>query len=1472
MPLNYIDRPPRIQPTLPIEEISIPAPPDINKRSQTLLQLILPLFMIVGYILVSLFGGGRNILFMIPMGLTVVITTGLSAYMFYKDRQDQKEQLLNYANRLRAMRQEMEAFHHAQRLFYSHTQPDSDTISLISKGHHSTRVGQRLWERRPEDWDFGSLRVGIGDIPSSVIYKLEGSSNTQHPLYNEAKQLEIDSQTVNHAPLVIYLRPYYGEEVIPLLRTIKFSIGLCGEEAYLMDVVRALLMQFTALHSYHDSHIFIIGTPESSFRWHWARLLPHLNSRVDERVGDRMCFEEPLNEQELKNPNDVNRMHPKRFWEAINKELSARQLRLEESEGERADLPFLLVVVDNLPSKSPSSNQYLEDSVSEAAVSKILSMGDRLGVAILFLVQNSTKIPSDCGAIIEITPASNIYHLRYSEVGVNSARLSGAADRKNDVDAEIFAQDLIGKYLRVGYGEGLRSHVPILDLYHAEKVQELPVLDKWNESKQQSTTDWLRASIGERSGGDILELYFQQDHDGVHGMVAGTTGSGKSELLLSLILSLAINHDPSILNFVLVDFKGGSAFTPIQDLPHIVDIVTNLDGRGVNRMFSAIEAELNRRSEILAQYQVKDVVDYRRKGYHKEKPFPHLFIIVDEFAEMMTSENKAYYKERFESITRVGRSIGVNLLLATQRPMGVVTDQMRSNIKLKICLRVETSDDSRELLGQGDAMFLPSGLPGRAYLQIGRDPLNLVQVAWAGEEYRLVKRQTNPDQIIFNPSNTIYHEYIGSEVKTVQDMIVNHIIQLAEAHSTPQHKPWPDPLMDVLSLTSPLSTNNLDLSGGLYQDALDEQTNLDWLVWAWLDVKQLNEKIKTDSHSRWTMIKEHLKNWRDGSSADWMSNPLRVSIGIVDIPSAAKQYLFNVDLSQGHVILFGAGGYGKTTFLKTLIITLAARLSPYEINFYVLDFARGGLSNLNSLPHLEKSIDVTQGARLERLLRVLANTIARREEKIRTYESFFDYNAQNPADIEPAIVVVIDNFAEFKEMYEQHLAQLASIIRSGRSLGVFFVVTADQTSSIQSKIYSSFTQRYTLKLADNDEYGNIVGRIGDMIGDVPGRGATIRMRKPCEMQIAVPTLSNDRDYEKYYQRIAEAMEKSWQKPNRLIRIEPLANHVSLERLLQDDNLSSPFQAIIGIRDIDRQPSYLDIRTNAVILGAPLSGKTTLLQTILASLALSTSPDDIGVVLIDPKRKLFEYASQSYHISHIPHVLMCISEDDELQQFEKYLNVELNEDVQSQIEKYGSEMGLSPLLNLAVNRSRKLLILIDNYDDIGDLKYSKIFDSLAELARRFRDRIYIIIAKTPENLTHERRSLLKYAENSRTYYVLKPLETIQMLSVRIPYSLTGETIPVGRAIAVRSSQANLIQVASVQSNEQTYEHSLDHLVGMIIAKYPRQVGHDWIFKTSIKIYDEIFQAKQSGAVLNQVEFETVRDEVEAEHQRLLDELR
>jgi type VII secretion EssC-like protein len=1372
---EFMNRPPRIQPELPAGDRPIPRPPGEDTTGlQALLQVGVPLLTIAGYILIAATGQGRNLLLIIPMAMSVIASTSLGAFAYFRNLRVAREKQRAYMQQLSDMRRDMLQAHDEQRSFYKYNFPDPDMAVRIASGKEGSRFGSRLWERRSSDADFGMLRLGMGTRPSTVTYTVTDLEAGFSPLMREATRLMEDSQHVSDIPLTVALRPGYRErsETHDPQKEARHTIGIAGSrknEVY--DYVRSLVVHHTVFHAPSDARLFVIGAPEAKPQWDWARWLPHANtSRNQSGAGDQLCFE----------ARDVRRL-----WDNLQSELERRQLRLADDKTTvDVTLPFLLVIVDALTERDEDSP--LQEVQAEAAVSLLMQNGPELGAAILFIVPRVELIPSECRAVIEIESMQSQLAMRYAETGVNSPRYVGVADR---IDASRAEHDLARKLaplaVRTTYGADLAMAVSLLEMNEAVSVDEIPVMDYWRSSRKPENSEWLRVPIGVMPGNKVRELVFAADGDGVHGMIAGTTGSGKSELLLTLITGLAIRYDPSVINFVLVDYKGGAAFDPFRTLPHCVDIVTNLQGTAGIRTFTALRSELNRRSKLIADTNVKHIVHYRQKGLHlTREPFPFLFVIVDEFAEMV-KENPEF-KAQLDSITRLGRALGVSLILATQRPAGAVTDQMRANMKFRICLRVETTEDSRELLRRSDAAFLPPNIPGRAYLQVGNENIELMQVARAGGPYTGPQVDSSPAVIWLNRQHIISSsrpEGALQEAPALSDVIVEVTHRFAEENSDvdKQKKPWPDPLPEALPLDAAYIGGETERNPLLPLNPL----LIDWL--------------------------EGEGSWR---GVDWQDGALRAAVGLIDNPIRAEQLTLTVDLMRGHTVIFGASGYGKTTFLRTLILSLTVVHSPAELHIYALDFGGRGLDVLLDLPHFGASILPAEEERVQRLLRRLSNTLEERRDALSQAraDNLASYNASHPESLLPAILVVIDNFAEFRENYESQMETLISLARDGRAYGIHFVITGEQPGALPGKLYNLITERLTLKLADASDYSNIVGRGVPGITDVPGRGFVSIERSPLELQVALPVSISPEDEAEGIEdadklaALASAMRAAWTgaRPQGIDILRPIIPLKSLQPA--PGRGASRFEPIIGVEDLDLQPAAIEIQQKGphfLIIGPPLCGKTTTVRSWIMSLAHSYAPSQAALVLIDFQQRLFKYGG-AHTLADLPHVLATVSDQEGLTAMIERLQFE-----------YSAERPAAPA-------RPEIFILADNYDDfatvIGSSTSTKstVYKDMGALARTYGTEGLHFVLCGSMAIMRSPDELMRQVTANRYGLGLDTGEAPQALGGRVRSNAAAD-FPPGRGYVVKSGRISLIQVALPQ-HEGTMEESLDQWVGEIAGQY------------------------------------------------------
>jgi DNA segregation ATPase FtsK/SpoIIIE, S-DNA-T family len=912
--------------------------------------------------------------------------------------------------------------------------------------------------------------------------------------------------------------------------------------------------------------------------------------------------------------------------------------------------------------------------------------------------------------------------------------------------------------------------------------------------------DWLHTAVGLLSGNEPRVLTFSAKADGVHGIIAGSTGSGKSELLMTLIIGLALNFSPDVLNFVLVDYKGGAAFEPFKNLPHKVDIVTNLDQSATARVFASIIAELDRRQKLNTYTNSKDIVHYRRKGLNldpERPPYPHLFIIIDEFAEMISGN--AEYKAQLESITRLGRALGVTLILAAQRPVGV-TDQMRANIKFRICLRVETPDDSREVLRRSDAAFLPPGIPGRGYLQIGNENIELIQTAYTGGDYKGPQEENVVQNVIWldRPKKTQAQK--ATEPPKLYDVIVDMLANLSMEESKPQWRPWPEFLhpqtgQNVLSLETPVDTAYIS---DQYVEMLRMTDDPDVAGFA------LNERAV----SFW----EDGFNWR---GVQWGKETMRPLIGLIDNPYQASQLPLMINFPNGHAVVFGASGRGKTTFVRTVITSLALTHSPDELHIYILDFGGRALSVFRDLPHVGGVITSEEEERVLRALRKVNEITDQRqflfsEARVNSLDS---YNLAHPEKRLPAVLVVIDNFAEFKEYYEGLMGPLISLVREARAYGVHFLITADVPAALSGKLFNLLTERYTLKLSDASEYSAIVGRgVPADLSAVPGRGFVRVGNQPLEFQTALSFKPDDNDFDgmskinKMCQRMNAIWKDGW-KGERPSTIETLPLRVNLENLLSDLTLPETrrLTAVLGIDDRSLEPAIIDIERQGphlIIIGQPFSGKTTTLRTMLLSMALHFDPADLLIVMVDFARKLWKGSDRS--LAELPHVVQAISEVEQLD--------DLLENLRAECEAF--EKG---------GRRGKILIMIDNYDafvEEAGRKKMAFFEGIASLVRKYQTSGVSIVAAGSVSMTSSSDDLRKVITAPNFGIGLKSGDAVNRLNGKYPRSLADVELPMGRAFTVRSGITAMLQIATPYASDDDTEGSLDHWVSKIKQRHPQ----------------------------------------------------
>ncbi|MCC6943960.1 MAG: hypothetical protein IT335_05245, partial [Thermomicrobiales bacterium] len=594
----------------------------------------------------------------------------------------------------------------------------------------------------------------------------------------------------------------------------------------------------------------------------------------------------------------------------------------------------------------------------------------------IVLVESADRVPRDIGAIVHLgTADGNLLEV----VGPPRQIKSFEPDFTTIEEADTVARNMAAiRYLRPIRDAGLPEKATLFESLRIERPGDLDCQSAWGKM---GPLDRLTAPIGLLEDGSQMEFSLGEKGFGYHGLVAGTTGSGKSELLQSIVAALATRYSPEYLSFILVDFKGGAMARPFRNLPHLAGTISNLDKHMTRRVLTTLRAENERRQRVLVDAGVNKIDEYQelyRLGKVAE-PLPRIVIVVDEFAELKRSEPE--FLDRFVQIAALGRSLGLHLILATQKPSGIVTDQIRANTSYYLCLRVQSAEDSKEMLKVPDAALVPNSLPGRCYLRVGEaESLRVFQSAYAGAKFKPAAHS----------SRTMSHQVHRVALDGSRHRGAEIAAEVPRVSPSGDSSPLSqlEVLVDYIAETA--KNSGLASTPSLWTPPLPEH--------------MLLEDLKSATIEEPGSL---------ASGGDQQS--LSPVIGRIDDPANFAQQPYALPIGEkGHVAIYGAPGTGKTTLLQTLVTSLSLGYPVDRVNIYVLDFGGYRLKSLADLPHVGAVVLPDEDERVNRLTRFLVRTVDDRNALIAGAgtPSLSKYRALH-SDAPPDVVVVINNYREF---------------------------------------------------------------------------------------------------------------------------------------------------------------------------------------------------------------------------------------------------------------------------------------------------------------------------------------------------------------------------------------------------------------------------------------------------------------------------
>jgi S-DNA-T family DNA segregation ATPase FtsK/SpoIIIE len=1003
---RYIIRPPRIL-ELNKENISILLPRLNNKTKE------MPLFLAMGTSLsmglmstISIsqtlynYSKGQtkfdNMIFSLLMSFSMLFAMIMIPIITRKctrrlNKKEQKKEEDRYEKYIQDKVREINKIKEKYRRNLNYVYPDvEECINIIM--HNSTR----LWERKITDNDFLVIRLGTGDIASNVNIDVtinEEMNEEKSKSMDLLKKCLNDASKLSNAPMLISLKEN------------KLSALVIENEKEMNALMQCILLQLITFHSYNELKIVFLLKNNNKKKWNYIKMFPHIwNNQKDVRF-----FAET--------PNEFNEIS-----NYLKKEIIKRRLNKDEN---KTFLQHYLIIIDDY--KSVENLGFMNELLEEKS---------NIGFSVLFLASSIDLLPNECHTIIK----SNGKQATLIKISENSNR---ELEFTINTSVTIYFSELLRKITNTSIkfnGEDERllpTSYTFLEMFGVNNIDELDIWKRWNNN---DITHSLSTPIGIDETGNIINLDIHENYHGPHGLIAGSTGSGKSKFIITYILSLIVNYHPDDVTFVLIDYKGGDLVAAFQredvKIPHLVGTITNIDKSGLQRSLESINSELKRRqiefnnAKNETGESTMDIYKYQ-KYYHEgilKKNISHLFIICDEFAELKQQEEE--FMDEIISIARIGRSLGIHLILATQKPSGVINDQIRSNTKFGICLKVQTKADSMDVIGANDAAKLTRA--GQFYLKVGNDDyMTLGQSGWAGAEYN--PRTNSKD----NSDN--YVEFISN---------TGEVIKRVEKTNKKENASLGDQNTNIVKYICELAK-----SKGIKEEQL------------WLE--NMPENI-------------YLEDLRKKYNVKTEKNIIMPVIGEYDDPSQQKQDIMLLNLSEaGNTIIYGNAESGKETLISTMVYDIITNYSPDEVNIYIMDFGTESTKIFKNTPHVGDVILSNDREKIYRFLVMLNKLVVDRKKKLSKYGGDYQFYLKKEIGKMPLNLIIINNYDLFAEMYEYKFGEsLQAIVRDGMNLGIIFVIVTATTGSIRYRMQQNFKHKIALKMNKDDDYGMIFEHLG----------------------------------------------------------------------------------------------------------------------------------------------------------------------------------------------------------------------------------------------------------------------------------------------------------------------------------------------------------------------------------------------------------
>ena len=1070
------NRPPRAALMPESDTVKIPKRKNVTKPSKFSIATVLAPLIFAGAMVAMM----REIRYALFALLSPVAAIGMWLEQKMRFKREKREEENRFEKELDKVKTKFDDIYDYERLRLQELAPDPASVA-----RRIELPSVEVWQRRFKASDFMTLHVGYGNyawIPKNDL------TSSQEP-EKEIKTL-LDSSKLMGAPMVADL-------------TDAGVIGIVGDREGALALARSLVMQSVTHCGPADLTLGVFFDRGKEDEWSWTSWLPHTRQSGSSTGGRWISQDYEHSNAMLKN-----------LQQSIDGLLTPGLMLVIDSEvlTEGRDAP-----ARKLLGYGRGENPHRQSS-RDKVVHKVFG---------IVIASSEEQLPASCTVVVTVDEdAAATFYEPEKRRTVNDVIIGGI-----DLDYVTKLARMLAEFddpELIIPGAGLPGLVRLPEL---TGIGTPPTAQKIINTWQKSTGYSTEIGVGDQ-GVYTLDLV----KDGPHGLVGGTTGSGKSEFLRSLVAGLAAHNDPTRLNFILIDFKGGAAFKACERLPHTIGTISNLDEQLANRALISLEAEMERRQRLFASVGegVDNIIEYH--ATNPPEPMPRLLLVIDEFA--MLAKDFPDVLTSLVSIGAVGRTLGVHMILATQRPAGVVNNDILANTNLRVALRVQSKEDSSNVIEVPDAASIERSQMGRAYIKLGQTDITPIQTAlvtgFSGvvERAPIELRSTNifgvPEapRALPKPKKTDANDL---------DNLIDAIIKAGTEQGVGQpRKVWPNALGERVPLAG--FTNPDDDPGTADTDTLD------------IGAVQ-------------------------GTT---------VFFALADIPHEQRQIPQGWDMERSNLLMVGAPGSGTSTSLISLALTLCLHSHPDEFDMLILDMGAGTLAPLQNLPHVSSYVGPGEGAK-ERQTRFLRHLMVE-----------LDRRRSNPFG-NRRIVVLVDGFGTLKDEFSEYtgtdyLSAFYRIYSDGPALGMHIAMTSSRIKGIPSVVDDVSLQRWLFHLADPYDYSGYKIRGTDIPAPVPGRcveSSTIR-----QMHVATPVLGTESAVKQVQQRWGEA-----DKPDVIGQLPSL---VPLSTLAAQPEITHDRWVIpVGIAEHNLQPVSLELYEgeHALIGGSPRSGKSSLLQAI-----------------------------------------------------------------------------------------------------------------------------------------------------------------------------------------------------------------------------------------------------------------------------------